>query len=411
MYVQLPIATPPSKYDTNINKRASPYHKFDARLCRLADGLHSEDEEDISLKTSNQLYGCLEYDSMFSATFESVGTMDHYLRRICLWWKQAAQLRSQFISHLNEYQHALSYRYPEGLPEENYMLACYADCTFQIGQQFPLPGGEKEKTVSPERFYRAIIACTLDTKATQLVAILGESEDIDSDLREKIVDIWFQHSRYTLQESFENLEICDYTLNFLLRDVFNSPVDYLHWNQDIFQFRNRRNSLLEHWMFFHQRLQSFLTPFDVFSLFSSDIESDEMRGKISQYIDKFVGTFHVCEFAREVRNAENDVSRNLGEASSVAWGDYRSHHWRSAIRGRVFTDDFDVSDYNVPSKLSGRVWWKKLKHVESRPVHTSLAIRVPRFWFASLGDIDDESFSSAQDDFMILDEPLSGFLT
>jgi hypothetical protein len=203
------------------------------------------------------------------------------------------------------------------------------------------------------------------------------------------------------------LKVCDYTLSFLLK-VFNSPSNYLDWNNDVFRWRDRRNSLLEHWLFLLLRLQSFLTPFDVLSFFAGDIESNGMKGKISRYLDKFIRADHVCECARHVTNPEYDVSGYLSEANSGAWEDYRIHHWRSAVRGRVFSYDFDLSDYSMPSNRSCRAWWKNPKHVQHRPVHASIAISMPGFWFAPIDD-KEGSFSSTYESFHILEERLSIF--
>lgn len=292
------------------------------------------------------------------------------------------------------------------------MVACYADCTHQIGQFFPLPDRHEERTVSQERFYRAVIACTLEAKAIQLVAILQESEgDVADCLSGKIINNWFQISNYTLQESFENLEIFDYTSNFLLLNVFSSPTEYLDWGDGMYQFINRRNTLLGNWTYFHLRLQSFLTPFDILSLLESDIGSDEMRAKTSLYLRKFLSTYHVCEFARDLRNVETDVLRNLSEPESETWKEYRIQHWRSAIRGRVFSDNFNVGDYSMPRKRDGCLWWKNLKRVESRPEYASLAISVPRVWITPLNDLDQEPLSYTQRYYYVLEEPLSELST
>lgn len=395
----------------SINKRVSPCHKFDPRLCCMADALHGEDE-DITLKTPGRLYDCFDYDFVSSATVGSVGTKDLYLRRIRLWWKQAAQLRSNFMSCLNEYQLALSYQHYDDLPEENYIVACYADCVHPSGRFFPLPDRHEERKVSQERFYRAVIACTLEAKAIQLVAIREEpGSDAADCLSGNFIDNWSRIFNYTLQESVENLEIFDYTSNFLLLHVFSSPKGYLDWGDGIYRFLNRRNTLLDNWMYFHLRLQSFLTPFDILSLFTSDIGSDVMRAKASLYLQKFLPTNYVCEFARELRNVENDVLRNLSKPESETWKEYRIQHWRSTIRGRVFSHDFNVSDYSMPLKREGCLWWKTLKRVEDPPEHDSLAISVPRAWVAPLNDPNEYSLSSTQRYYYVLEEPLSDLST
>ncbi|KAJ5751513.1 uncharacterized protein N7511_008478 [Penicillium nucicola] len=331
-------------------KRTCPQHIFDVRLCCLADALHGEDE-DITLQTPGGLYGRFEYDSIFSATVESVAVIDRYLRRIRLWWKQAAQLRSNYVSHINEYRDALSYENSYHHPEENYVMACSAGCKRQIGPHLLLPNRNERKSVSQEKFYRAVIACTFETKLIQLLAINLESEDeVNDSLSERIYADWFERSNYTLRESFENLEIFDYTSNFLLQNVFDSPHEYQDWDDETFDFGNDRNMLLNNWMHFHRRLQTILTPFDILSLFTYGMGSDEMREKNSLYLKNFLSMFFVYDMAREYLHVERDMLRNPSEPKSKAWKHYRSR-WTSAIRGRVFSNDFEVVDFSVAMHL------------------------------------------------------------
>lgn len=160
-------------------------------------------------------------------------------------------------------------------------------------------------------------------------------------------------------------------------------------------------------MYFHLRLQTFLTPFDILSLSTSDMESDKKRGKNALYLRKFLSTFYVREFAREYLHVERDVSRNLSEPQSKAWKDYRKHHWKSAVRGRVFCDDFKVSDLHMSRKQDSCSWWEKLNRVEICPVHFSLAIRVFRFYLDSPDDLNEISPSSCL--YYVLEEPPSEF--
>ena len=105
----------------NIIKCTRPHHILDVRLCYLADALHGEDEN-ITVQIPSVPDGFLDYDSIFSAMVEPGPIIDRYQRRIHLWWKQAAQLRSNFISHINKYQDELfddtSYRHIE----ESYVI-------------------------------------------------------------------------------------------------------------------------------------------------------------------------------------------------------------------------------------------------------------------------------------------------
>lgn len=385
-----------------MDKRASEYHKYDAPLCCLTDTMHSEDE-DITLKlpsllpstSPSRLNYCLDYDfNAFSATNEAIGNMHHYLRRIRLWWRQANQLRSYFISHMNKYQNALSYHSIDSLPwdqRENYMVACYADCKYQLGGKLcPLPRTDKEKTVSQERFYRAIMGRALDTKALQFLAFFEECEEseVTGRMYDQIINLWSENSDRTLQERFEMLEIFDYTSNFLLLNVFSSPAEHLDWadhtrKSDIV---DGSETFFDNWMSFHIRLQSFLTPFDILSLFK---ENHKMEGEVSLYLLNFVLPNGVDSHGPVpgMREVENTVSRKLSEPLSGAWKAYRRHHWRSAIRGRVFSDVLDASDYRVQCKEDNWLWWEKLERVESLPLDASLSILVPRLWFVPLADL------------------------
>lgn len=82
--------------------------------------------------------------------------------------------------------------------------------------------------------------------------------------------------------------------------------------------------------------------------------SGETRKRNSLYLTEFLSTFYVCEFARENLHVETDVSRNLSEPESEVWEDYRSHHWRSASRGRIFSKDFEIGNFSVPMHLDDK---------------------------------------------------------
>lgn len=248
----------------NITKRASPHHKFDIRLCCLADALHGADE-DITLQAPRALPSCLHFDLIFRATVESIGMMPSHLRRIRLWWKQAAQLRSNFISHLNKYLNAPSYQVTMDSTEEDYVVdcfleACNADLDRQIDQHCLSPNRHEGETVSQERFYRAVIARTLEAKVIQILAINLESADeITMKSSEVINSVWVDCSKYTLRESLENLEIFDYTSNFLLQYLLNSLYTFQEWEQTVFNIMHHPPNVWQ--------------PVDVFPPTSSNISN------------------------------------------------------------------------------------------------------------------------------------------
>lgn len=324
-----------------------PHHILDVRLCYLADALHGE-VEDITLHIPSVLDGFLDYDSIFAATVESGPIIDRYLRRICLWWKQAGQLRSNFTSHINEYQDALFDDNSYHQPEESYVMACSTDCKPHICRHLPLSNRNESNTVSQEKFYRAVIACTFETKVIQLFAISFELEDeMNPALARRIYADWFECSTYTLQEFFENSEIFDYTSNYLLQNIFNSPPEYQEWENGILGLGDHRNLLLDNWMDFHRCYQKILTPFDILALFIYGMRSDEMRKKSSLYLKNFLSMSSVLDLPREFLHVERDMLRNPSKPMSEASVQRLFHHWWCATRVRIFSNDFEFVDYSV----------------------------------------------------------------
>ncbi|KAJ5865221.1 uncharacterized protein N7529_007137 [Penicillium soppii] len=157
------------------------------------------------------------------------------------------------------------------------------------------------------------MARTLGTKALQLHAILPESDesDVTGSLHNKIMDIWRRDSGCTLQESFESLELFDYASNFLLLKVFDTPMEHLDWvdNSQKSDIMDGHDIFLDNWMSFHQRLQSFLTPFDILSLFTDGIGKDNERKKVSLYLLKYLLSSDGYGFQPGMRELEKDVQR------------------------------------------------------------------------------------------------------
>lgn len=380
----------------NMHQHSSKYHKYDVPLCYLADTMQSQDE-DVTSEDPSLSNHCLDYDSIFSVTSKSVETMDLYLRRIRLWWEQANELRCRFIHDMNQYRHALSYQSIEHLPLEErqkYQVACYGDCNYQVGtDRFPLSENSEGNTVSQERFYRAVMARVLDTKALQLLAMAPKSDesDVAGSLYKKIIKTWCRNPGCSLQESLDQLEIFDYTSNFLLLKAFNMPLDHLALldNDRKSDIMDTHETFFDNWMSFHIRLQSFLTPFDILSLLTHGTGKHIEGKNTSDYLLKFLMSNRVDdhESLARVSDIEEAVSLRLSPATSKAWKDFRSHQWRSTARGRVFNDAFDISDKIVHYEQDVHLWWKYLSRVESDSDHYFLSIGVPQEWFVPFEDL------------------------
>lgn len=392
----------------------------------MASTIDSRCEEiTLNLPLSSQLASLrrklddyLNHDlDVLPALLKSTDSLDRYFRQYRSWWRTANELRLFFITHLEQYRHSLSYRIFRRVPEgqqEQYTAACFIDSNYLIvSDLFPLPEMERKASISHERFYRAVMGRVLESKALQLFATLPESEDIEdaeieNRLYDKILGMWSRNSDRTLQECFEILEIFDYTSNFLLFQVFPTPEEHLDWadtteKDDIMA---DHETLFENWMDFHDRLQLFLTPFDIVSLFNNGIGKDDIGTKTSFFLFKWLhwNKVDAYEDVSGMGMVENGVSNKLSGPASEAWDTYRTPSWRSAIRGRVFADGFDATDFIVPCEEEARFWWERLRRADISPEAAELSVSVPRFWFIPLSDIQPEG---EDDHFYILDHVLT----
>ena len=429
--------------------------------------------EDITLKlppsTSLRLLdSCLNSNPNALPTTDD--TKKRFLHWIRLWWRQANQLRRLYLSHLSQYRDAMSYHScPPGFNE--YLVACYADCNGQLAERLdyleahgphpeqntdstvedsgedaeesdqvadklcPVSRSEEEESVSQERFYRAVMARFLDTKAWQSLAVIKDCDKspLGEDLGEQIYNMWLGHDR-TLLESLEILEIFDYTLNFLLYRVFNSPKDDLNFLQhrvfnplenvdwedegpDAPVFTGPNETFLSAWYGHLVIAQTYLTPFDMLSIFMGGDEAKTKARPLLFYIDK-PNDADAIGVTPGMRVIEEDVLSKLYKLSpekwkgykrqgdiepwpayveryaepwenSKAWELYRNYCWRVNVRGRVFADPpivfadpkFDAIPYNMQD--SG-LWWERLKPCESD--HKD-AVSVQEEWSIKFGDL------------------------
>ncbi|KAJ6001118.1 hypothetical protein N7481_001527 [Penicillium waksmanii] len=298
------------------------------------------DEEEIALKepTVTQpaphdwLRDFLSPDStLHSSRKARPDGRDICLRRVRFWWKQVDRLRKFYITHMVKYRQSLSYHSADHLPpglKETYTIACYADCRWSVGELVsPLLNSSEEGEVSAERFYHAVLARTLDTKALQGLAIFAEIEDseIGGHTYDQFIKMWSENSDRTLQESVEVLEIFDYTSNFLLLKIFDCPGEHLDWVDDRQKsdLMDDGETFLGNWMDFHTRLQSFLTPLDIFSLFEKNTgeETKCFRDLVTNYLLKLllINAVDSYQTVPGMAQVEQDLARKLGDIRPGTW--------------------------------------------------------------------------------------------
>lgn len=93
--------------------------------------------------------------------------------------------------------------------------------------------------ISKERFYRAVIQCTLIAKFRQFLSVFSEDRDYEGfeDVEDiKVINgywvnpfpqLWSEPSRPPPGEGLESIKVFDFTSNFLLYSIFKSPKTYL----------------------------------------------------------------------------------------------------------------------------------------------------------------------------------------
>lgn len=400
-------------------QRFSDYHKYDAALLYLTRIEDSKWEKPrlevpsfLQLSfTRQKLTDYFYHDvDVWPTLSESFDRRAWCVRQICSWRQKADELKAFYTHHLEQYRHALSYRNFHHIPEgerEQYTAACLIDSNYEnLSLCFPLSDVVTKTTfvISPERFYRAVMGRVLDSKALQLFAFLPESESecessgIDDHINRKITDMWSRNSDRTLQESFEILDLFDYTSNFLQYQVFPTPDEHLDW-ADVSQkneILGPYDTLVSCWIHCHERLRLFLTPFDILSLFKNGIGKGEIQQQTSMFLLKCLklNTIDNYDNASGMEMVENDVSYKLRESASEAWKGFRAHYWQATIRGRVFADEFDASKYSIHHDPEAHSWWESLQRTDIRPQASSLSVPMPRYWFVQFDTILQEEGDS-----------------
>ncbi|KAE8335074.1 hypothetical protein BDV24DRAFT_14561 [Aspergillus arachidicola] len=88
-------------------------------------------------------------------------------------------------------------------------------------------------------------------------------------------------------------------------------------------------------------LQSYLTPFDIVSLFQ---KKDDLGRDTLRYLAMLMEP--PCAESPGMADVENDVFQKLEDEFQVnihCWKLYRRHSWRSTLRGKVFCEDLPVA--------------------------------------------------------------------
>ncbi|KAB8212761.1 hypothetical protein BDV33DRAFT_210895 [Aspergillus novoparasiticus] len=185
----------------------------------------------------------------------------------------------------------------------------------------------------------------LDTKALQLVNLCDGPEHLKNALFDNLLCMWSESPNRTLGESLDVLEVFDFTSNYLLLLILDSPSTLVDWRYELGE--HDENSLmldydetpLENWMNLLFRLQPHLSPFDILSLFKKgrvDIKEllflTSLIGLPKIYNNDYPGMKEI-EYAVP---SKLQGDRNVDDA----WKAYRCHHWRLEVRGRVFNWDF-----------------------------------------------------------------------
>lgn len=298
---------------------------------------------------------------------------DQDLQQILTWWRMAGQLRLYYIKHLTDYRNAPLYHSFQYMPPEE--KKGYEEA-FLIHKMFSFPDTRQDIQISKERFYRAVIRCTLMTKFGQFLSVFSEDRDYESfeGVEEiEVIDgywvnpfpqLWNEPSRPPPGEGLESIEVFDFTSNFLLHSIFKSPGTYLAWTNcsqldrlderfcfDIMSLRGPFASELDvanedpqlyHWMCFIARLQSLLTPFDILQLFDHGVKKED-----TAYLTRLACTWDF----NESWSPNHTISLLQPNIPYYMWEGYRACGWHYEIRGKVFADDFDVGKLPVLSYM------------------------------------------------------------
>ncbi|KAB8212671.1 hypothetical protein BDV33DRAFT_186345, partial [Aspergillus novoparasiticus] len=294
---------------------------------------------------------------------------------------QASQLLNVYKENMDRYLPRLSFVDPSGMTstqEQQYALA------FHI---CPRPS-KRIVRLSKRRFYRAVMSRLLDTKMVQF-AKFNESLETSTDLLDYISHRWSESSNLTQEETFETLDIFDFTSNFMLRDILDEPGDLLdRLNLDNaeegFDFMlTSEESILYKWMHLQRRILS------------------AYEGKPNMEILRFFATpFAISEHTLHppgMNHIERKISCTLRphRVADHDWRAYRHHGWKYSARGKIFHEDFSVEQITsdiLKFKDPTHHWWEYMTPAEnahSQGVRVSIPDYYPMKGLTRVEDIED----------------------
>ncbi|KAF7169795.1 hypothetical protein CNMCM6106_004714 [Aspergillus hiratsukae] len=235
----------------------------------------------------------------------------------------------------------------------------------------------------------------LDTKALQFAKFCQGHEKSDK-LIENVRYMWSQNPNSTLEESFDMLEASDFISTFMLLHILDTPDTVLEWmsilrdagfREAAEQFvEDPNDTVLHNWTSLLSRLQPYLTPFDILSLFTKD----ELDHDILRY---FAALLAFVEHEGEppgMNERENDVSRKLEREFDVAshvWKLYRHHGWRCGIRGEIFNEHHNfekIASHIVQFEHDGRHGWESMIEAEKDLLAGDFQASIPHIYLMNL---------------------------
>jgi hypothetical protein len=289
---------------------------------------------------------------------------------------------------------------------QQYDLALYFDRMFAVtGKICPPSCSNQKRAPSKRRFYRAVMGLFLDTKALQFAKFCRVHEKSDQ-LTENVRYMWSRNPQRTLEESFEMLEAFDFISNFMLLHILNTPDTLLKWmsilqdaglGEAAEQFvEDPDETILHIWTSLLTRLQPYLTPFDILSLFTKD----ELDHDILRYFAALLAFVDHEGEPPGMNDRENDVSRKLErdfDVASDAWKLYRHHGWRCGIRGEIFHEHHNfekIASHIVQFQHDGHHWWESMIEVETDLLARDFLASIPHIYLMDLStaaeNIDDD---------------------
>ncbi|GFF57050.1 hypothetical protein IFM51744_09076 [Aspergillus udagawae] len=260
----------------------------------------------------------------------------------------------------------------------------------------------------------------LDTKALQFAKFCQGHEKSDK-LIENVRYMWSQNPNRTLEESFDMLEAFDFISNFMLLHVLDSPDTVLDWMASLMDagFREAaeefmedpNNTVLHNWTSLLSRLQPYLTPFDILSLFTKD----EINRDILRYLAALLAFVEHEGEPPGMKEREDDVSRKLEREFNVAshvWKLYRHHGWRRGSRGEIFNEHHcfeTIVSYIVQFEHHGRHWWESMIEAENDLLGRDFQASIPHIYLMNLRTAAANIGNDHKISFTITEEHLTNY--